>query len=113
MKEPIAAKLLALLDDLKALDVRLFDLSSAQLCFETAIIASGSSNNHVRGIADKLAEKYKPLGQEGTKANNWVLLDFGVVIVHIFYEQLRADYNLEALYQSWIENSQNFARLAE
>ncbi len=69
------------------------------------IICSGSSNRQVNAIAefiqtDLKKHKIKPLSVEGTKDGHWVLLDYGHVIIHVFYEPVRVFYDLEGL---WID----------
>ncbi len=86
--------------DLVALDVR--KLSSIADVF---IICSGRSNRQVSAIAEHIQvdlKKHgiKPLSVEGKKKGHWVLLDYGHVIMHVFYEPVRSFYDLESL---WID----------
>ena len=86
--------------DLVALDVR--KLSSIADVF---IICSGRSNRQVSAIAEHIQvdlKKHgiKPLSVEGKKEGHWVLLDYGHVIIHVFYEPVRSFYDLESL---WID----------
>ena len=86
--------------DLVALDVR--KLSSIADVF---IICSGRSNRQVVAIAEHIQVELKkhgitPLSVEGKRQGHWVLLDYGHVIIHIFYEPVRAFYDLEGL---WID----------
>jgi len=86
--------------DLVALDVR--KLSSIADVF---IICSGRSNRQVSAIAEHIQvdlKKHgiKPLSVEGKKEGHWVLLDYGHVIIHVFYEPIRSFYDLEGL---WID----------
>lgn len=82
------------------LDVR--DLTSVSDIF---IICSGRSNRQVSAIAEHI-EVYlkkhaiKPLSVEGKKEGHWILLDYGHIIIHVFYEPVRAFYDLEGL---WID----------
>jgi ribosome-associated protein len=81
-----------------ALDVR--ELSSYA---DTFILATGTSDRHVRTIADAVAERAralgsKPLGQEGYEDGRWVLLDLDDVIVHVFQRDVREHYDLERLW---------------
>jgi len=67
------------------------------------IICSGRSNRQVSAIADFIKtdlkkHKIKPLSVEGTKNGHWVLLDYGHVIIHVFYEPVREFYDLEGLW---------------
>jgi len=86
--------------DLVALDVR--KLSSIADVF---IICSGRSNRQVMAIAEHIQVDLKkhgitPLSVEGKKEGHWVLLDYGHVIIHVFYEPVRSFYDLEGL---WID----------
>ncbi len=86
--------------DLVALDVR--ELSSLADVF---IICSGRSSRQVSAIGDYIvqdlkAEKIRPLSIEGKKEGKWMLLDYGDVIIHIFYEPVRELFDLEGL---WID----------
>ncbi len=85
---------------LVVLDVR--DLTSIT---DTFIICSGRSNRQVLAIADFIQgdlkkHKIRPLSVEGTKEGHWVLLDYGHVVIHIFYEPVRRFYDLEGL---WVD----------
>ncbi len=67
------------------------------------IICSGTSDRQVMAIADHVAEKLKkegilPLGIEGANTGNWILMDYGDVIIHIFYEPTREFYDIERLW---------------
>ena len=86
--------------DLVILDVR--DLTSIADAF---IICSGRSNRQVAAIAEFIQVELKkhgikPLSVEGKKEGHWVLLDYGHVIMHVFYEPIRSFYDLEGL---WID----------
>ena len=86
--------------DLVILDVR--DLTSIADAF---IICSGRSNRQVAAIAEFIQVELKkhgikPLSVEGKKEGHWVLLDYGHVIIHVFYEPVRSFYDLEGL---WID----------
>ena len=67
------------------------------------IIATGTSNRHVRAVADAIVEAAKafgrtPDGKEGYDEGRWILLDFGEIIVHIFQDEVRKYYDLERLW---------------
>ena len=81
-----------------ALDVR--ELTSFTDAF---VIATGTSDRHVRSVADAVLERgrelgHKPLGAEGYEDGRWVLIDFNVVVVHVFQDDVREDYDLERLW---------------
>jgi len=94
-----------LADDKKALDVVIMDLTGLTDIADHFVIAGGTSERHVRTIADGIREGMKkegvrPLAVEGYDEGRWVILDYQSVIVHIFLEPLRELYDLESL---WIE----------
>ena len=85
-------------DDLVGLDVR--NLSSFA---DTFIIATGTSDRHVRSVTDSIAAALKshgdpPMGIEGYDEGRWVLIDCGDTIVHIFQQEIRDHYDLERLW---------------
>lgn len=89
--------------DYKANDVVLLDLRSVSDMTDFFIVASGTSDTHVRSIGEHLAEEMKKLGSpvyhmEGTTKGRWVLLDFVDFVVHIFHPTLRDFYQLERLW---------------
>jgi len=87
----------------KALDLVLLEVSEVSSFTDYFIICSGKSSRQVQGIADNLEvalgeRGFKPLGVEGRGEGQWVLMDYGDVIVHIFYEPVRSFYDLESLW---------------
>lgn len=93
----------AALDDLKARDIRVFDVRQMTSIMDYLIIASGSSDRHVRSIADNLVESAKsngqpPLGIEGQDGGEWVLVDLQDVVVHVMQPRVREFYKLEDLW---------------
>lgn len=87
----------------KALDLVLMDLSTLSSFADYFIICSGKSSRQVQSIADNLETSLsehgmKPLGIEGRQEGHWVLMDYGEVIIHIFYEPTRNFYDLESLW---------------
>jgi ribosome-associated protein len=104
---PAASRLLAVveksLDDDKAEDVAVIDLEGKTSIADYMVIASGRSQRHVAAIAEHLIEKLKhtagyPVSAEGRNQCDWVLVDAGDVIVHIFRPEVRAFYNLEKMW---------------
>lgn len=104
---PDADQLLALveasLDDDKAEDVVVIDLKAKGSFADYMVIASGRSDRHVGAMADHLVEAMKAAGlksvpAEGTDRCDWVLLDGGDVVVHLFRPEVREFYNLEKLW---------------
>jgi len=91
------------LDDDKADDVIVIDLTGKSSLADAMIIASGRSSRQVAAIADHLAERMKaagfgPVAVEGKTTADWVLIDAGAVIVHVFRPEVRAFYNLEKMW---------------
>ena len=100
---PLLASILESLDDAKAVEVVALDLDGKAALADQMVIASGRSNRHVAAIAEQLVEKLKAGGKadlkiEGLPHCDWVLVDAGDVIVHIFRPEVRSFYNLEKLW---------------
>jgi len=93
------------LEDFKANDILVIDVSGKSPLTERMIIASGNSTRHVKSMAENLLVKAKtvgnpPLGVEGAREGEWVLVDLNDVIVHLMLPQTRAFYNLEKLWEA-------------
>lgn len=87
----------------KALDLVVLDVSRFSSFADFFIICSGKSGRQVQGIADNLennlkSQGLKPIGTEGKREGHWVLMDYGDVIIHVFYEPVRYFYDLESLW---------------
>ena len=94
---------LATLEDAKAEDTVAIDLAGKTSLADAMIVTSGRSNRHVGAIADQLIEKLKAEGHTGLRVEgmphcDWVLIDAGDVIVHIFRPEVRSFYNLERMW---------------
>ena len=92
------------LEDFKAVDIQVIDVSGRNPLTERMVIASGNSTRHVKSMAENLvvnakAEGSIPLGIEGAGEGEWVLVDLNDVIVHLMLPQTRAFYNLEKLWE--------------
>lgn len=90
-------------DDLKANQVRVLDLRPVSDATDFFVIASGTSEGHVRGIAERVVEAMgrrgvRPHHVEGVSGGRWVLLDFVDLVVHVFHPEARAFYRLERLW---------------
>jgi len=101
--ESILAVILTSLDDDKAEDVVQIDLRGRSEMGDWMVIASGRSTRQVTSIAEKLADKLKQeLGvickMEGKESGDWVLIDAGDVIVHVFRPEVREFYQLEKMW---------------
>ena len=89
----------------KALNPVLFEVGKLTSISDYFLIASGNSSRQVQAISRHLSRKMrenglKAFGVEGEKEGHWILMDYGDLIIHIFYEPVREFYNLEGL---WIE----------
>ena len=96
---------LTALDDFKAIDIQTIDVSEQNPLTELFVIASGSSSRHLKSMAENLIIRAKaagcpPLGVEGQRQSDWVLVDLNDVIVHLMLPQARAFYNLEKLWEA-------------
>ena len=99
----IARTAVKLLDDKKAQDIVVLDVGKLTSLGDYFVICSGTSSTQVKALADELDEKLKAAGVtsrrvENDKASQWVLLDYGDVICHIFYHETRGFYCLERLW---------------
>ena len=93
------------LNDAKALDINVFDVSKLTSISDYMIIASGRSGRQVASLADKVVEAAKqndiqPLGMEGKREGEWVLVDLGDIIVHIMQPETREYFQLEKLWNA-------------
>ena len=89
--------------DLKGQDVRTLDVSCLSDVMDTLMIVSGTSNRHVKSLADNVIDAGKkqgirPIGVEGMEAGDWVLVDYGNVVVHVMLPPTRLFYDLEKLW---------------
>ena len=94
---------LARLDDMKAEDTVTIDLSGKSTIGDYMVVTSGRSNRHVGAVADHVVEDLEKAGLprvrvEGMPHCDWVLIDAGDVIVHVFRPEVRAFYNLEKMW---------------
>jgi ribosome-associated protein len=91
------------LDDLKALEPVVLDVRSLSSVMDWMVVASGTSSRHVKSLADNVLMRAKeqgirPLGIEGERVGEWVLVDFGDVVVHVMQPAIRSFYDLERLW---------------
>jgi len=90
------------LDDDEAVDIVTIDLAGKTTFADYMIIASGESSRHVSAIAEHLLRKVKQAGvrvrAEGANACDWVLVDAGDIVVHIFRPEVRSFYNVEKMW---------------
>lgn len=102
--EQLLQLVVSCLEDFKATDITVIDVSGKSPLTERMVVASGNSTRHVKSMAENLVVKAKaagnpPLGTEGASEGEWVLVDLNDVIVHLMLPQTRAFYNLEKLWE--------------
>ena len=95
-----------ILEDNKGEDITLIDVKGKSSVTDLMFIVSGRSTRHVKSIADNLItklkkNKMKPIGVEGYSSSEWILLDYGDLLVHVMHPETREFYSLEKL---WDEN---------
>lgn len=102
---PMEGIVTAALDDMKAVNVKVMDVRGLTDIADVMVVASGNSDRHVRSIADRVIEKAKesgvrPLGVEGAREGEWVLVDLHDVVVHVMLPRVREFYSLERMWES-------------
>jgi len=95
----------AALSDMKAVDVRVIDVRGLSDVADYMVVASGTSDRHLRSVADRVVQMAKaagqrPLGVEGEQQGEWVLVDLPDVMVHIMLPRTRELYQLEQLWDA-------------
>jgi ribosome-associated protein len=99
----ISKSIMKALDDKKGMDVTILEVGKKTVLTDYFVIATGTSSTHVNALCDDVEYKIKtdfsvsPLSVQGK--SEWVLMDYGFVIVHIFTEEARKHYNLERLWK--------------
>lgn len=101
--EQLTQLIIEALDDLKAVNIVTVDVSGLTDVMDRLVIASGTSNRHVKSLASNVSVEAKsqgvrPMGMEGEDAGEWVLVDFGDVVVHVMLPATRDLYDLERLW---------------
>ena len=102
---PVLETVLASLDDSKAENTISINIQGKSSLADHMVIASGRSHRHVSAVADHLLKSLKDAGMgnarvEGLSGADWVLIDAGDVIVHVFRPEIREFYNLEKMWQA-------------
>jgi ribosome-associated protein len=106
--EQLLKKITTTIEDIKGLDPQAINVAEINAFADYIVVCHGTSKAHVKGISDKIGltlkkEKLLPLGVEGYNEAQWVLMDYDAIIVHIFTEQVRDDYQLEDLYKATVK----------
>lgn len=97
------------LENKKALQLRAFDLSQLSAPTEFTIICSGTSTRHTTSLGETLIQAVKeeynvyPQSTEGADTGRWVVIDYGSLMIHIFYDFIRQEYGLEKLWKNGVE----------
>ena len=105
-------KIFSILDDAKAEDIKIIDLRNKSSVTDYFVISTCRSSRHADATADDLARKLKKLGfknpsPEGRPKCDWVIVDAGSVIVHLFKKEIRELYNLEQLWEVNFESEKS------
>ena len=122
--EKFASAIARFLDDNKAKDIVILNVSNVCSLSDYFIIATGSSTPHIRALTENLRKKLKdvfkrlPLGEESERMSKWNLLDYGEVVVHIMTQEQRDIYKIEKFWshaltldrEVWEEQSKEFAQ---
>jgi ribosome-associated protein len=91
------------LEDVKGQEIVRIDVTELSDVMDTLVIVTGTSNRHVKSLADNVIEEAKkldlrPIGVEGMESGEWVLVDYGDVVLHAMLPQTRSFYDLEKLW---------------
>ncbi len=108
MSEKFTSKEIALaaieaLEDKKGEDIRIIDISQVSILADYFIIASGNNRNQVQALCDNVEEKLGRMGMkkqtEGYDNGNWILIDYGDIVIHVFDKENRLFYDLERIWR--------------
>ena len=99
----LARKAVDVAEDRKAEDIVMLDIRKVSIIADYFVICTGTSDRHVKAIAREIDEKLgeagvKPINIEGMEAGEWVLMDYGAVLIHVFDRETRDYYRLEQLW---------------
>lgn len=105
--QALVGKAILALEDKKAEDIRVIDISKVSVIADYFIIANGNNVSQIQAMADEVEEKLHKAGcplrqKEGYTNANWVLLDFSDIIIHIFDKENRLFYDLERIWRDGV-----------
>ncbi|MBI3773845.1 MAG: ribosome silencing factor [Gammaproteobacteria bacterium] len=108
--EKIKDIVVAALEDVKAVDIKVVDVRGKTGVTDFMVIASGNSDRHVKALSDNVIEQAKkngqpPFGVEGEQAGEWVLVDLVDVVVHVMLPRARDFYQLEKLWAPGVDRA--------
>ena len=99
----LAREIVKVLDNKKGMDIKLIEITEHSIVADYFVIVSGTSNTHVKALADEVEYELTQKGAEPHhiegRATGWILLDYSSVLVHVFTGESREYYNLERLWQ--------------
>lgn len=103
MLEKLQALIHSSLEGTKGQDIRILDVTKLSNVMDILIIATGTSNRHVKSLANNVIEdgkkaSFRPIGVEGMDAGEWVLVDYGDIVLHVMQQATRDFYELEKLW---------------
>ena len=101
-------KIVKILDQKKAQDIQVIGITNLTIIADYFVIATGTSTTQVKSLADEVDFQLgeageEPRGVEGVRSANWIVLDYNDIVVHVFYRDTRAEYQLERL---WADGEQ-------
>ncbi|HOD02549.1 MAG: Ribosomal silencing factor RsfS [Firmicutes bacterium ADurb.Bin300] len=103
MSKELCQSIVKILDDKKAIDIVAIEISELTIVADYFVIATATSSTHLKSLSDevefRMAEKGAVMRSIEGKATGWILMDFGVVVLHLFTNETRKYYNLERLWE--------------
>jgi ribosome-associated protein len=107
--QQIKDKVLSAVENLKAVDVKVLEIGDISDFADYMIVVSGTSDTHVKSIARSASDDLrkagvKPLNEDGADLGEWVLVDFGDVVLHVMRAEVREYYDLERLWDEDVRN---------
>lgn len=104
MESELLKEIVGILDTKKAINIKQIDIKDKTTIADYFVVASGTSNTHVKSLADNVEEELKkenivPNKIEGYESATWILMDYGEVIIHLFTEKERENYSIEDLWE--------------